>query len=851
MAIDLSQFHQVFFEESFEGLDVMESALMALDPDNIDSEIVNSIFRSAHSIKGGSATFGFSNVASFTHILETLLDLVREGKRGLSVSDVNLLLTSVDCMREMLSQLQGGDDGVTEQSKTLTVKFSELLNEGASGDGAEGDVSADNAEPDVVDSEDESTGEVVRWSIQFAPEKGILKTGNDPFRIFRELSDLGELKCEACLDTLVGISSMDSELCYLSWSLTLDTAEPRSVIDSIFEWVIDESDLTIELVDTSAQQEVEGIDGIDEQANDTQLSAWNIVFIPHENVLLTGNDPVKMFRYLQDLGTLSVSVDLASLPSFSGMNSESCYLAWELQLQQCTASEADIHEVFEWVRDEADIEIRAISLEKPPVAASKSLQVQAANDKASTAPSMTEQPPVKESAEKTTDKAVAAPDNVACLDSARDQRDGFTKQEKPAKVASPARSGGVAAGENSSIRVGIDKVDNLINMVGELVITQSMLGQLGNDFDLDKLPKLIEGLSQLEQNTRELQESVMRIRMLPISFAFSRFPRMVRDLSQALNKTVHLEMSGENTELDKTVMEKIGDPLVHIVRNAVDHGIETPDIRAEAGKNETGTVILNAYHQSGNVVIEVIDDGKGLNARTLIEKAVEKGLFTEAEAESVTEEQAFDLIFQPGFSTASVVSDISGRGVGMDVVKRNIQALNGVVELKSELGKGSKVTIRLPLTLAILDGQLVRVGTSTYIFPLVSIVESIQCKREFVNSVAGGCDVFKLRDDYVPIIRLADVFHVKADNRDIDNTLMVVVESEGEKVGIVVDELLAQQQVVIKSLERNYRRVEGVSGATILGDGTVALILDMPGIVELAGDSYREIENDRNSFVAQ
>jgi len=387
--------------------------------------------------------------------------------------------------------------------------------------------------------------------------------------------------------------------------------------------------------------------------------------------------------------------------------------------------------------------------------------------------------------------------------------------------------------EAGSIRVGIDKVDNLINMVGELVITQSMLSQLGEDFDMDDLHKMQEGLSQLEHNTRELQESVMRIRMLPISFAFSRFPRMVRDMCRRLNKKIELKLLGETTELDKTVMEKIGDPLVHLVRNSLDHGIESPADRIKAGKPETGTITLNAYHQGGNIMIEISDDGAGLNTKKIIEKARKQELV--AATDTLTEDQIHDLIFHPGFSTAEVVSDVSGRGVGMDVVRRNIQELNGTISMESIQGKGSTFTICLPLTLAILDGQLVRLGKETFIFPLISIVESLQINIEDVNSVAGGCDVLRLRDDYVPIIKMYEVFNLKTDNRKLDKSLLVVVEGDGQKVGIVVDELAAQQQVVIKSLEDNYQRVEGISGATILGDGTVALILDITGIIKMAG----------------
>jgi two-component system chemotaxis sensor kinase CheA len=378
-----------------------------------------------------------------------------------------------------------------------------------------------------------------------------------------------------------------------------------------------------------------------------------------------------------------------------------------------------------------------------------------------------------------------------------------------------------------------------------------MLGQLGDEFEMDDLQKLQAGLGQLEQNTRELQESVMRIRMLPISFAFSRFPRMVRDLSRRLDKQMELTLIGETTELDKTVMEKIGDPLVHLVRNSVDHGIELPADREASGKNPVGSITLNAYHQGGNVVIEITDDGKGLDRERIRTKAVEKELMSSKEAAALSDSQVHDLIFHPGFSTANEVSDVSGRGVGMDVVRRNIQDLNGTVELASEQGVGSTVTIRLPLTLAILDGQLIKVGVQTYIFPLVSIIESMQISSDKVSEVAGGCDVFQLRNEFVPIIRLYDVFNIVPDSTRIDESLLVVVESDGDKVGILVDDLDAQQQVVIKSLEQNYQRIEGVSGATILGDGTVALILDIPGLIKIAGIQHLQSKNITSLGMAQ
>jgi len=418
-----------------------------------------------------------------------------------------------------------------------------------------------------------------------------------------------------------------------------------------------------------------------------------------------------------------------------------------------------------------------------------------------------------------TEAAAASPTPVQAAPVAQERR---TSNDRRQGDRRKSRS----SSENSSIRVGIDKVDALINLVGELVITQSMLGQLGEDFSMDKVERLKDGLAELERNTRELQENVMSIRMLPISFAFNRFPRMVHDLCGKLQKKIELKMSGEQTELDKTVMEKIGDPLVHLVRNAVDHGIETPEKRLAAGKSETGTVHLNAYHQGGNILIEISDDGAGLNRERILAKAIERGLANSGD--NLSDAEIFGFLFQPGFSTADVVSDVSGRGVGMDVVKRNITALGGAIDVESRPGNGSTFTIRLPLTLAILDGQLVRVGEQTFIIPLVSIIESLQVEPVRVNAIAGSAELYKLRDDYLPIIRLYDAFGLKPDSTNLEE---------------LVDDLLAQQQVVIKSLETNFKKVGGISGATILGDGTVALIVDIGGIIELSQNGRKRESN--------
>jgi two-component system chemotaxis sensor kinase CheA len=497
-------------------------------------------------------------------------------------------------------------------------------------------------------------------------------------------------------------------------------------------------------------------------------------------MLGTGNEPLRLFRELEELGNLSIKADTAKIPSLADMDPEDCYLAWELTLESDVAKER-ITEIFEWVEDDCELSIMPLQLQS----------------------------------EQTSQATANIEDNTAKANLAETNK----------KAIAP---------ESSSIRVSIDKVDALINMVGELVITQSMISQFNcdvEDFDASHIEKLKAGLTLLERNTRELQESVMRIRMLPISFAFNRFPRMVRDMSQKLGKEIVLKMTGEQTELDKTVMEKIGDPLVHLVRNSLDHGIEKPDERVAAGKSATGTIELNAYHKGGNIIIEVTDDGAGLNKEKILNKARDRGL---VDGDNLTDDNIYDLIFQPGFSTAETVSDVSGRGVGMDVVKRNIRELGGSVDVTSVDGKGSKFTVRLPLTLAILDGQLVRVGNEVYIMPLVSIVESIQIQKENINSIVGKSEVYNIRDEYIPIVRMHDVFTVKSVSQEQQDNLLVIVEGDGHKVGLVVDDLLGQQQVVIKSLETNYQRLKGISGGTILGDGTVALILDVEGIIALS-----------------
>jgi two-component system chemotaxis sensor kinase CheA len=666
VSIDLERFHKAFFEESFEGLDTMETALLGLDLATLDTEAINLIFRAAHSIKGGAATFGFASVADYTHGVETLLDRMRAGKHVVTQSDVDLLLRVVDVLRGLLGSARDG------------TPF----------DGAE----------------------------------------------------------------LVATQTEISRL------LSGQTAAAAAVVAAVVE------------------------------APKPETLGWRIRFAPKPDLFRSGNDPMRIIRGLESLGELEVETDFSQLPSFADGDAESCYLAWNLTLKG-DASRAEVADPFSWVEDEALIEISPLTA---PAADKPALALVRSNPEVPAAP--------------------VAPTAAA-----------------PAQVAQ-ARPGN-AAGEGSSIRVGTEKIDALINLVGELVITQAMLTQQASTLDPVQFEKLLNGLSQLDRNTRMLQEAVMATRMLPMEAVFSRFPRVVRDLAAKLGKQVRLVTVGEQTELDKSVIEKITDPLNHLVRNSLDHGLELPDARTSSGKDATGTIRLSASHAGGHIVIEVADDGRGLDRARILAKAQANGLITPAQADAMPDAEVWQLIFSPGFSTAEKVTDVSGRGVGMDVVKKNIQALGGQVELFSEAGRGSRTLIRLPLTLAILDGMTVAVGGETFVLPLNAVVESLQPLPEQVKTVAGEGQVVRVRNEYVPMVALWRLFGLNSEVREAHKGILVLLESEGRKVALLVDELVGQQQVVIKNLEANYKRVPCISGATIMGDGHVALILDVGELV--------------------
>lgn len=536
------------------------------------------------------------------------------------------------------------------------------------------------------------------------------------------------------------------------------------------------------------------------------IDSWTVSFAPNSDFYLRGNDALLILRELRRLGEVSVSVDVDNLPEWNQLDVNNSYLSWLLKVPG-HVSEADIVAVFDWVDTECTVSINANraggELSAPADNTDGQDETNATADSAGASD-------VQQNAAKP-DKDVA-PKADAKVDA------------KPAAKPAAAKA---SSNESSSIRIATDKIDQLINLVGELVITQSMLSRVSESQSGIDINELRERMADLEHNTRDLQESVMQVRMLPISSAFSRIPRLVRDLSRKLNKEVDLQMDGGSTELDKTVLERMIDPLVHLVRNGMDHGIETPEERTAAGKKGTGILHLSARQESGSVVIEIKDDGKGINGPFILGKAREKGIV--GPEEELTDDQINQLIFAPGFSTAAVLSDVSGRGVGMDVVRRNILDLGGRVHVYSEFGIGTRIEINLPLSLAILDGQLVRVAGQVYVIPILSIIETLELAQTERSNVPGTGEICRFRGEYLQMLRVADHFRLREPST---GRLVVVVDTHGKRMGLVIDEVLGQQQVVIKPLDKNYKSVKGLAGATIMSDGSVALILDPANIGE-------------------
>lgn len=733
MSDDFAQFQDAFFEEAGDHLAIIEEGLLQLEQRPHDLDLLNKIFRSAHSIKGTSGMFGFAAVAQFTHKMETLLDQMRTGQKTVTPAITDLFLKATDCLKTLIEGAKTGAAVDQDMVQQITVDLEVMQSSAqsaaepahgtrraASGSGHTSSSLAGTSNGTAEESPDRR-----QFYIAWTPPGWLFQRGLDPLQAFKELGELGTLSNVTVNSSeLPDLATMDPEKCYFTWTLQLATAEEQGMVESVFEFVREDSQL--EIRDMSRVK------------RDVQDERRSVNSVSRETNALEGDEPKPLGEILVETGVVSRET-----------------------LDHALAQQKRVGEIL--------IEQHAVT----PQQISQALQ----------------------------------------------------KQQESAAHAKKGT-------DSTSIRVDTSKIDKLINLVGELVITQSMLSDLSVRFEMSHVSVLRERVAQLERNTREIQERVMGIRMLPIGSAFSRFPRLVRDLSGKAGKKIQLVLSGEETELDKTVIESIGDPLTHLVRNSADHGLELPDERLAAGKDEQGTIHLNAFHEGGNICITVGDDGRGLNRDKILAKAIKSGLISEQE--KLTDDQIWPLIFKPGFSTAEKVTDVSGRGVGMDVVKRNIEALGGTVSIKTVLGKGTTFTLKLPLTLAIIEGMTIRVGQETYILPMLSIVESIRPKADTVKTIVGKGEVMNVRGIYHPVMRLYEVFDLEPEHKDPAKAILLILETEDECVAVMVDEILGQQQVVIKSMEQNFRKVKGIAGATILGDGTVGFILDVRGLLELA-----------------
>mgnify|MGYP006260248537 FL=1 len=683
MSIDIEQFHGVFFDESDEHLDDMEQLLMSLDVESPDPEELNSIFRAAHSIKGGSGIFGFDALMNLTHVMENLLDKARNNELSVTADIVNVLLETLDVLKDTLNAYRDEtpvpEDSIAERIKILNGVINGQSTDAASGDG-------DDASEVSVNAQNESAQD-------------------DSFGFFDD--------------------------------------EPNSAIEA--------ADDSFGFFD-------------DEPVNEA---------LSHGDNTKSENNDDDGFGFFDDeISNNTVGAQTATTK----------------------AETAEVEQGFGFFEDAPSATNINTSLE---IASSNNAQ--SASTQLNTATTSNNDKAPTSGVAPTTTQAKTPP-------------------KPPAKKS--------AARESASIRVDTTKIDAMVNLVGELVITQSMLSMIGQDVEGQVGERLQLAIDELQRNTREIQESVMSMRMLPLTATFNRFPRLVRDLAGKLGKQVELVLQGGSTEIDKSLIEKIVDPLTHLVRNSIDHGIEMPDKRVAAGKPEKGTVILSAEQKGGSIIISIIDDGGGLHRDKILDKARSNGLTV---SDDMPDSEVWQLIFQPGFSTAEAITDVSGRGVGMDVVRRNIESIGGRIDIESSAGEGSAFFIHLPLTLAIVDGMCVSVGKQIFVIPLLNIIESFQSTKQQLKTL-GNDTVLYIRDQYWPLVPLYDFMEVEDAALSPTEGIVVLLESSKKRFGVLVDALVGQQQVVIKSLEEHYRKVAGIAGATIMGDGKVALIIDADSI---------------------
>jgi len=712
------QLKQTFFDECSDLLQQMETSLTEIRAGNSTDDTVNAVFRAVHSIKGGAGIFGFETLVKFAHVFETVLDSIRSGAIAITPDNIDTLLSAGDVLSDLVNMSRADEAPPSDYGAECRAALEEIMRRnGGSEDNMGGSDIADDFDdidftPVMADADDD--GAAVDgphdFAITFRPGAEMVKKGNEPLFLLRELRQLGELELVAETDEIPPLAAMASDKPYIGWTGTLRTDASRAQIEAVFDFV----------------------------SGDCELDVRDLTVPPVAELAVVASPDVPL----------------------------------------------------------------APDLPAEPQPAADPLPVEAA-------------PPVPTAA-----APAAEPPKPAMPAKAPERAEGGAGQA-PAKAAA------------TTTRVELEKIDRVVNMVGELVIAQAMLGQIVQELPEHITGRLMQTLDEVIHHTRELKDSVMSIRAQPVGAVFQRMPRLVRELSAKTGKRVRLEMSGETTEVDRSIIERLADPLTHIIRNSMDHGIEAPTDRAAAGKPEEGTIYLGAEHRGGKIVIEVRDDGAGINPDRVLKKARERGLVS-SDA-SLSEDEINNLIFLPGFSTAETISDISGRGVGMDVVKRNIQDIGGRITLKSERGRGMILQLALPLTLAVMDGMVIRVGRETYVVPMSAMVECLRPPREDMHNLIGTRGMLKLRGDLLPIVNLADLLDVGSVLDDDAGGVVIITEAGDDvRFGLRVDELLGHQQVVIKSIEESYGSIPGIAAATILGNGRVAFILDTEKLFEMA-----------------
>lgn len=770
--MDMNEIKEIFFQECEEQLAELETGLLALNDGDDDPETVNAVFRAVHSIKGGAGAFALDDLVGFAHVFETTLDCVRSNVLEPTKDVIKVLLKSSDVLADLTTAARDGGVVEAERCDALVVELKALAN-------GEAVATDDKAEDAATEPEPQSPDE-----------------------------DTGFTPVPVTLDDDDGDTGNDEGFTPVAFSF--DEFEDN---DS----------------DPAGQGQV-----------------FRIRFHPKPDLYLKGNETLLLLRELETLGDMTVRCDLDQLPTIDQIDPEGSYLSWEIDLTTSQGEEA-IRAVFEFAEWDCDLQIAAVeatdvegdvlSTDTPadPIAVVPADPAADSNEEAvGDEPAMVASPDTMADEDPAGEETKPANDAEPLTDSKvidiKSIAADTTEAEKKEKAAAKTAPKSAASSAQSTIRVELERVDKLINLVGELVINQAMLAQSVVESSSEGSSAVTMGLEELQQLTREIQDSVMAIRAQPVKPIFQRMSRTVREIADMTGKNVRLITEGENTEVDKTVIDKLAEPLTHMIRNAVDHGLELPEIREAANKPAEGVLRLTAKHRSGRIVIEIADDGAGINREVVLKKAIDKGLISN-EA-SLTDEEVDNLIFHPGFSTAEQLSDISGRGVGMDVVKRSIQALGGRITISSTPGKGSVFTLSLPLTLAVLDGMVVTVAGQTLVVPLSSIIETLKPEQEHLHGFGASGRLISIRDGFNPLVDVGQILNFTATPSDPLTGVALLVDSEdGGQSALLVDAIQGQRQVVIKSLEANYSNVPGIAAATILGDGQVALIVDVEAVV--------------------